>query len=177
MIQFDQASKAVAWADEVLSKPNTKDSVGSLLKKPSNTSLSDVMDHALTISVQMQKVNPILSSSLYRYVYGDAFGSDMEMIIDIFADEFRQDESFEDFTEERILRFTASILRYVRTYENLGQRYPHSSIAKDIGLKRNSLQTIKWRKRIADGRAAVVRHLDRAEKQLTDIFTDKGIIV
>lgn len=174
---FPDAERAVAWSDEVLSKPGTVDHIGKLTKRGGgDLPFEDVKAYALTVSAVVARTNPVSAGHVFRVVYGDFLLTDKDaMVLDITGKIAKMKEA--KFTAFNKLRKLAAVAIVAAQYEqNTAGKYPRARIAEAIGIKRQSSYDKPWKVLIPEAQKVVAGLIETASAQIRGELEQKGMI-
>jgi len=176
-VRFPNAEAAVAWADEVLSKPGTVDHIGKLTKTGGgNLSFEDVKAYALTVSAVIARINPFTAGYVFRCVYGDFLLTNKDAMIMDVARLIAENKAAK-FVATHKLRALAAVVIVAKAEEaNTSGKYPRARIAEAIGIKRQSSYDKPWSILIPEATKIVEGLIESAKAQIEGELEQKGMI-
>jgi len=178
-LKFKNSRAAVAWADELLSRPGVKSIFGSIIGKPkSGVYLGDLLDLAHTISVVVTSVKPKCAGLLYRYTYGEILTEDAIDMADWVYRTLRVKEEYLPFAvshgTEKLRLLVQAMIAEVSFSDKTGKPWSRVKVIEYSGISKSRFFA-DWIPLVSDIENHIKSILDMAEKQIDLQFSEKGI--
>lgn len=177
-LSWASPKEAYIWAVEYASRPDCRDSVGRLLKKPgtSNFTRGDLLDQALTITGLVFAMEHPLNS-LYRLVYGDG-----DMLIDVLAVADHVSHSVHrthtDKPISKLRGMAGGIVVELRRVELYGREIRKAAVAAKADIPRQRLyEPDAWGRTYIDTRTMLQDLLEIADWRLGQELDELGWLI
>lgn len=172
---FANAREAVAWAEELASRPVCDTLLGKNMIKSGSGGLSPVelRDVAFTISNLVANYDKP-KGVLFRVVYGHPNGDGMMSVMDYVAHDIHRTPAGEKVDIAKLRGLVGGIIASIREAEVYDRRLSRSRIAKHIGITRQSFNEGPWPELESIVRAKLSQWLDAAEGNINNELNERG---
>lgn len=179
-MRFPSAIDALSFSEEVLEKATGNEGqFARILRGPPGAgeyTLQDLRDIALSISVLVDQIEPLVYAHLLRTIYGREHPRTEAQVWDWLVGKVKGMEGMKHRDPQLLLRLAYTVLRGHRRFLLMNKPMPMTTIAAAVGVRRQKLKEEGWVTAVSVMRRAIGDGVDIGTRQLDSILRDRDLL-